>query len=972
MKLAFHPVVTALLALVPAVISYRRGRALLTNAQDPALPERLLALSHSNAQVAGVAIGLMLMTAPRRLVWALPLMIFVKMLAAYPLRRALHNETWSVWAYLSFYIRLIVAACGFWVFVGAAPFIAALAGTRDWMAAIVLGAIGAAWNARYTWIFRAVLRSEPVNIPAIRSRFAQLTDDCGLPRITLDQVRVRGGSFMNAIALPSALMPAVVVTDTLLERLDEDETTAILAHELAHHEHYKGARLKRGNIAAWVIIGLGAMLATILRLAALPASVLLIWPVALVAALILRLQQRQIHETESDLRAVALTRDPEALVRALTKLHTSARVPRRWDTEFERRATHPSLARRIQAIRRASGSEPATLTGPATFAAKDTTASVTFFDDRLEWRDASSMTHAIRYEFLRELRIDARSSSAPELVFVDAMARRWTIPLQAADIARAQSALDIVDVHLGKPDAPGFAQANRTRLATLLVLVAGLAAGQIAVLLTAVLALIQPASQIAVAAGVSAIAAAGLAWRDRSLPEWNSLSGILPFTLALAGAALIAFAAASRRDAPRGLAPKKVVAALAVFAALSWAAMALFGTSGIDLHRNVRELPGAVVLTFACAGALAFYRSPQARLASLAVAVVAAFAGYAGSTDFVDRFVHDSFVAPAPLIKVTERTMPRTSEVSIDFYPSSLSLSPGAGYVAIASEDAHEQAAIHAGNAAGPLAAFTADEAVFVTEGELLLLELLPRESVLRLIDLAGGGRESWTLKVPVRWPALSVDVPSRTWRLMGQGADGDIANAEGRIGSADVRVRQWKAPPGVYAQPLAESGGTMIALETRNDSRSRIMRLLPLASAWSLARSESALWSLTSAGNAVFASSNAALSCHSSPASGELPMCAAFDGTRTRFFTVDPKTRALTALASVVGRMFTSGMDDRGWLDGWLNQGVVAVHPATRAAIQFNDGAGEQPYHVAVSPAGMAAVFSDGGTSTVRVYATR
>jgi Zn-dependent protease with chaperone function len=64
-----------------------------------------------------------------------------------------------------------------------------------------------------------------------------------------------------------------------------------------------------------------------------------------------RAAKSQQHETESDLRAAALCGDPEALVRGLVKLHLHARIPRRYDVDIERAASHPSLVRRIQAIR---------------------------------------------------------------------------------------------------------------------------------------------------------------------------------------------------------------------------------------------------------------------------------------------------------------------------------------------------------------------------------------------------------------------------------------------------------------------------------------------------------------------------------------------------------------------------------------------------------------------------------------------
>jgi Zn-dependent protease with chaperone function len=967
-NLALHPVLTALIALGPAAIAYWRGRHLLADLDDPALPERLLAVHRRNAHVFGISIGVLIATSPGRLVWALPLLVLARMLAAYPLRKRLYSETWSAWAYLSFYIRLLIAATGFWMFLGAVPAIAASAGTRDWIVAIALGAIALVWNAQYVRMFRALVGADPVDAPAIRSRFAQLATECGVPEVTLHQVRLRGGSFTNAVALPSTHAPAVVVTDTLLERFDEDEVTAILAHELAHHEHFK-PRLRQATFAVWLVIAVAVLLPTMVRLVALPGIVFVMWPVAIAVALMLRLQQMQQHETPSDLRAVALTRDPEALVRALTKLHVLARIPRRWDAEFERRATHPSLARRVQAIRRASGAESPSLAEPATFVDGDGSASVTFHGDRLEWREAASMTHAIHYQSLRELRIDVRSSPAPELIAVDLKARRWTIPLHTGDIARVQEVLDCIDGHLGKSDAPEFWLMSGTRLVTLVVIVFGMAVGQMAVLFAGVLALIQPASQVAAAAGVSALAAAVFAWRDRTLWELSEFSGWLPLTLGLAGAALIAIAVANRRETPRGAAPRKIVAALAVSAGLGWVIVALLGVAAIDLHRNAREWPSVAILTCACAGALAFERSRKIRWGSFALALGGAVAAYAGSTDFVDRFVTDPFVAPASSVDVQTQTTSPVSELSVDFYPSSLWLSAAGEYVALASENAREQSTIHAGRAGGSLAAFPADDAAFLSESELLLLERQSRESVLRLVDLADN-REVWTLRVPVRWADLSIDRSTRRWRLLGHNADADIVSAEGHIGQPDIRQSQWKAPDGIdHVEPLAMSGGTVIALETRHAGTAGLMGLLPWPASWSLGRAESSLWRLSDRGAAVFAVSNAELSCHSSPSFDKPSACAAFDGSRTRFFTLDAERHALTPQTSIFGEVYVSGMDDRGWLSLWWDGTAVALHPTRRVAIRFGEEAGDRAYRVAVGRSVVAGIFSEGGTSTIRIH---
>lgn len=413
-----------------------------------------------------------------------------------------------------------------------------------------------------------------------------------------------------------------------------------------------------------------------------------------------------------------------------------------------------------------------------------------------------------------------------------------------------------------------------------------------------------------------------------------------------------------------------MVAALAVAAALGWAIVALLGVSSIDIHRNLREWPSVTTLTLACAGALALERSRKVRAGSLGLALAGLCAAYAGSTDFVDRFVADPFVAPAPVVNITMQTTSPVGKFSIDFYPSAMWLSPSGEYMALTSDDSDEQTSVHAGRPGGSLSAFTADDAAFVGEGELLLLERQPRESVLRLIDLADGSREVWTLKVPVRWAALSIDRSSRQWRLLEQSAEAGFTSAEGQIGTPAIRQSQWKTPHGIHGlQPLAISSGNVIALETRYAYMPPFMRSLSFSYLWSMQRSESSLWSLSDRGDKVIGTSNAELTCHASRTFEEPSTCAAFDGTRTRFFAIDTETRALIPQASIFGHVHVSGIDDRGWLNGWWDHTALALHPATKTAIHFGDRTREGPYYIAVGSAAVAGIFSEGGKSTVRIH---
>lgn len=971
---SLHPALTILIACAPAMVATWWGRELSRDLNDPALPERLLANRRRTGAAFGVSVGLLIFFGLNHLVWSLPLLVITRMVAAFPIRKVLYNETWGIAAYLSFFLRLVLVVFGFWILVATMPLVSAAAGSRDVVVGAALGAIAVAWSAWYSAIFSFVLRARPVATPSITSRFAQLVKACELPVIQFEQVELRGGVFANAVAVPSLRRPAVVVTDTLLTRFDEDEVTAILAHELAHHEYYNPRRIRRMNIVTYALILLGAVLAPVVRATvpqALTAS-LLTWPVVMIVAMALRAQHRQKHETESDLRAVALTGDGEALVRALTKLHAFARLPRRWEPEFERRATHPSLARRIQAIRNASGAAPKAV-ATATFTDAANTASVTFRDECLEWAEGTSTTHAIAYGHLSDLRIDARSKDAPKLVAVDAGKRRWTLALQSHDVARVQELLDIVDVRLGKVSPPPAVSAVAVRALAWLTIAVGMLASQFSLLVCGLAALMRPSPVLAAAAGMSAMTAAALTVRDPGFRGFGHYFAWIALALFSCGAVLLALAfvnrAATKRDAIA-----KEIGALAVCAALAWIAIVLSSSTAFDLHRGVRAWPAATILTLACTAALGVAPLRSTRMAFVPVALAGLIGAYVGSVNFLDRFVHDPFIVQAPRVTTKSLKGSMISEFSVEFEPSSVSLSPAGQYVAIASEDEREQSSIHAGPAGRTLTEFMADDAVFLDESRLLLVERQPRASVLRVVDLAAENREQWQLSVPVSWGEMSIDRASRTWRLTGQNAAGDLVSAEGRVGEKTIQHSKWKSPTDSNRlEILGVARGTVVALE--HVSRPSLMRssmwMLWLPFASTTFRSESRMWSVADSGRSQVVASGVELTCHSSVVRDGPAACAAFDGMRTRLFSIDPASAQPVAMASLDGRFYPHGNIDFGWVAGWWGDSPILLNPATREVIRppATADSGVRPHQLAVGETVMATVSWNDGDSLIRVY---
>src|SRR5262249_10359516 len=300
-------VVPALLALVPALVVWWRGRGLRRHLDDPALSERLLAGRRVHGLASGFTITLLVLAYSHTLAWTLPLLFIARMVAAYPARRLLFQETWSVRSYLSFFLRLIVAVLGYWILLALTPELIHVAGAHPRSVAIVLGLTLAAWNLRYADVLTRVMRARLIDDPELMPRFARLVESSGIKPPRFERVEVNGGVFANAVALPSLRQSAVVFTDTLLTRLHQGEVAAIAAHEIAHLEQFNVQRLRLAAVVGYAFVAIAVLVPTLgVNLPPLPGLLRFAWPALLFVSLIANARRRQRFETAADLRAVAL------------------------------------------------------------------------------------------------------------------------------------------------------------------------------------------------------------------------------------------------------------------------------------------------------------------------------------------------------------------------------------------------------------------------------------------------------------------------------------------------------------------------------------------------------------------------------------------------------------------------------------------------------------------------------------------
>ena len=186
------------IALVPAAAEWVRGRQLRRFADDPALPERLLAgRSVASTWFAFTIVALIALTG-RAAIWAIPLAVIAYCAAGFPLRRLLYGETWSLPVYLSFVVRFFIACWSFWTLVCALPALALWADSRAWIVAVAVGGSLLLLSARQTKFIRWVMRARPVADDALRSRFARLVTAAGIAPPHFECVDLRGGSIANA------------------------------------------------------------------------------------------------------------------------------------------------------------------------------------------------------------------------------------------------------------------------------------------------------------------------------------------------------------------------------------------------------------------------------------------------------------------------------------------------------------------------------------------------------------------------------------------------------------------------------------------------------------------------------------------------------------------------------------------------------------------------------------------------------
>jgi heat shock protein HtpX len=501
------------LGVLPGAYAWWSGRRLLRFIDDPALNERALARAGQVTQVATVALTVLFFLGGRISNWMIPVVILGVVVGGFRARRRLFEERWSFSQYFAFNLRFWIAWAGFWLLLAMSPYIVYSAGNSNTIIGALLAALLLVWYFRYYSFFAAILGVRPRELLDFHRTIVERSR---VKEVALFRIPVPGGRMANAWAIPTKPKAGVVFTDTLLESLTPEEEAAILAHELAHLERIaEGGRqrwIERSIILLLILIGsFGPLLPGVALWMVLGWSVFILLLVAALAS-----HAKKIEEA-SDRRAVELCGDPAALERGLIKLTTLARLPHRWSLQMEASSTHPSLANRIIAIRKAGGAAASMRADEIVIAPGRSGKFVLLAPEQLELLEGvpagvSSVPEDLRarakrrfsfpYDTLADVRVAAGLRAGPSLMVTEVTGKSWRIPLEISAVPFVQNALDRIDLRLGKLRVPSRAYVWGARAVALALLFLGW--------LPALAGAMVPVHPTALAAGLACLVSPGV------------------------------------------------------------------------------------------------------------------------------------------------------------------------------------------------------------------------------------------------------------------------------------------------------------------------------------------------------------------------------------------------------------------------------------------------------------------------------
>lgn len=701
-----YPLLGLAVAILPLPVAYLLGWRLLRHADDPTFAEEWFRL---RTNMAKLAVGAWVVASVLAGRWAAAWVVVAALsswIGNFRSHKRLHNEAWSLGEFLVWRARYALGVVTFWILLLAAPLLIAVYG-REW--ALPLLVILVAWQIGHERILLRALDAQPIADDALNMRFAAIVQKATCPEPRIVSIGPRRGFFANAFALPGTPRGSVLLTDTLLRCLEPDETAAIFAHEIAHLEEHTPRKTsrRRGQTSGWLVFGILVTWAVAGDSGSAALAFSIIWILLLIGPAMASRRRHAAHEAASDARAVELCGDAPALIRGLTKTHLLSRLPRRWDSAREARLTHPSLARRIQALRSKYGlaeDDEAPATEPfETLVLKSRKRAGEYFlldlsgarwlEDvpRQTPENAETLASAARASqqipFCDLTALHVRPTmTGPVLVLRLGANETQSFPMHHHDAAAVQAALDRLDIHLGAapPERATPLARAMPRIVTAFAFILSATAGSIPAMLAAVIAFVTPAPPTMAAAGAAAVVVALAA-----LPGYTSSAGpdqrdLHLFALGVLGVfGIIALGLAFRSRGDRR--PRRsswVVIAIMLASALIGAFPLFVTRDALVVSLVARTRPSLVVSLAALTAALAFAPHRRARLASIFALLLLVATIYAATPSFARAYVVDPLVASHAPREVGPPTLLSSTvcDQSIDrsgSRPTACTMSPG-------------------------------------------------------------------------------------------------------------------------------------------------------------------------------------------------------------------------------------------------------------------------------------------------------
>jgi Zn-dependent protease with chaperone function len=983
---AFVLLMLAALVVVPGAAIAWGGRRLRRDTADPLLAERLLAFRGNANAIGAVAIAVVLATAGRDAWWLVPLQILSALAGWFPTRKRLYEETWSLPAYLGFITRVWLGFAGPWILIALTPAaVHSAAHAARWPAAAALLALALAWQFAFAPVLLRLLNAEPLRREDLEARLRAVVERSRAAAPSVFRVEARGGRWANAFALPDTRRPRVVFTATLLDTLGVDELSAIFAHEVAHLEHFDAAWIRRHVAFVTAIAVAAALLVPVLgpRLEDHVTIACWLWAILVLVGLLVRVVRHNEHESHCDRRAAELCGDPEALVRALTRLHTLALLPRRWTKENEEMASHPSLARRIRALRALSVPAPAVEADVALSVPAGNGAWVAFDSERVHWLEgvadgtpadpaaihaAAASSRGFRYSEFQDLRLDF-AKQPPRLRAEDRHGRSWSVTLRAEDVPAVQAVLQKMDVWLAPPAR------REHRLVSGLVatgtVLAAVHAGSLALALPGLAATIRPDP-----ASLAALGAGGLVHVVFAL--FTGLRGdggaaALFLIAVLSILALVLARGTMWRIHAQRVSPVPMTALLAGAALLAWIALIVPMTT-TTLAAASRQLAlgssAAVVLSAALAAALACARGPALRALGVLPAVLAALA-LAANLPLVRRYAADPLeLPPAAAVAARPVSVAPSGNEALSGAGADVRLGPGgtSHAVLLAGEDEVSAASIVL-NAQRPPLEIEARDVAFLDDSRALVLA--PEGRGWRVAEIDRAGADVWSIRLPAAEdPHLSLSRADAAWQVTSaEPARGRVAIWSGRVGEAAMATTHLPLPAGVLFS--AHSPSLSLGVRMDWDHVTRYPWLL-LATLGATPRMSSELWALEAAGPRLVGRVPAMLRCYEPYSPGQPFLCAGTDTAEgsSALWEIGPTVGTLRALGSFRETVTSAAMSPRGPVVALDGTHALLIDAPTRTARRFAPPSGHHFSQLVAYDAGLAAVAMDErGTARLLLY---